>query len=693
MKKILNLCFSFILLFSFFIPFVNINAEIVQYAKLGVLTYTLRLRTEASTSSGSVILSIPTTASGSSYKLLETVPAGNGCVGSWYKIQYDTSTQGYVCSDIGEGSYIDIIDQDDSTEPTTPVNPLDYGNPQEDFAGYPVYIEKLMALKEKYPNWTFIPYKTGQDFNSAVNNQNYRAYIDGRSEGYRSTDANYDYLTDTFTIAGSEVGWYFANKDVIAYYMDPRNFLDSTRIMMFEQLSYNATAHTKEAVSSILSNTPAYTHADYYMNAASTYNISPLHLAARVRQESIIYSNGTYNFSISGTGGDFNCGSYSGSGIYNFFNIAAYGTCAAQRGLAWASGDNAKYGSIFGTNYPSAISYYGLPWNTPEKAIMGGAQVLSEGYINVGQNTLYFQKFNTILGGSIYHQYMTNVRAPYSEAYTTHASYSTNDILSKPLTFIIPIYNNMPDQTTLPNPGNPNYYLKDLRINGETVPGFSYDRTTGYFKGISTNDQTITIDADTINNNATVTGTGVKAIEAKENNADNVFNITVTAENGKQMTYTINIVRENPGEQPSVTTIMDNSGVKYNDKYISGIQIGTNVYSLIQNVQKVSASAYIQIKDSVGNVKTNDSFKTGDTVTISSNNETKNYTVVIYGDLDGDGEITRVDLLLVQRQVFGYANLDGIMAEAANVDKQGSIDRVDLLLIQRKVFGYGEISQ
>lgn len=91
---------------------------------------------------------------------------------------------------------------------------------------------------------------------------------------------------------------------------------------------------------------------------------------------------------------------------------------------------------------------YLIPWNTKERAITGGAIFIGSSYINVGQNTLYLQKFHVTSNTSqelFWHQYMTNVLAPYSESSSIYRGYSSTGILSNSMTFIIPVYQNMPE--------------------------------------------------------------------------------------------------------------------------------------------------------------------------------------------------------------------------------------------------------
>ena len=92
---------------------------------------------------------------------------------------------------------------------------------------------------------------------------------------------------------------------------------------------------------------------------------------------------------------------------------------------------------------------YDRPWTSPKKAIVGGAKFISSGYISNGQNTSYLKKFNVSLDAfyaQYTHQYMANLRAPASEANTTFKSLNENNLLGSDYNFIIPVYNNMPEQ-------------------------------------------------------------------------------------------------------------------------------------------------------------------------------------------------------------------------------------------------------
>lgn len=126
------------------------------------------------------------------------------------------------------------------------------------------------------------------------------------------------------------------------------------------------------------------------------------------------------------------------------------------------SGSGCSYGWI-NINYDNKNGYvcasylyidggdiFNRPWTSPKKAIIGGAKFIGASYINAGQYTSYLKKFNVATKNLYTHQYMGNLRAPYSEAKTSYNAYVNANIINSSLVFSIPIYNNMNDSYSLP---------------------------------------------------------------------------------------------------------------------------------------------------------------------------------------------------------------------------------------------------
>ncbi|MEG0923937.1 MAG: fibronectin type III domain-containing protein [Anaerovoracaceae bacterium] len=407
--------------------------------------------------------------------------------------------------------------------------------------GFPEsYKDSLRVLHQTHPNWVFTGLKTGVDWNTALTAEadpNVSLIHINQPDSCKSV-AKGDYNFDgKYYIGKDSSAWVSASKEAVGYYLDPRNFLTEKSVFMFEDLSYHPEYQTEQVVKKILSGTkmPDVSSA-YFMKAAQqiyngkTYSVSPTHLAARVRQEI-----GNTTFVISGE--PFNYGGFTYMGLYNPYNIGATsGSDAAKKGLIYANGG--KNGTILSKTY-------NRPWNTLESAVMGGALVICDGYITNNQNTNYLEKFNVANGVSNVgtHQYMTNIMAPSTEAITVYDNYNAYGILDENLTFLIPIFDNMP---TMPSQkpmatGNNNCFLDTLSVDGYvfTTP---FDRCSTNYQVqavVDGNISSVNISAKGSSDDAVIVGAGNVSLRK----GNNVFNVKVTSSTGKNMTYTINIIK------------------------------------------------------------------------------------------------------------------------------------------------------
>lgn len=305
---------------------------------------------------------------------------------------------------------------------------MTYAVDTSDISAFPgSYQADLRNLKNAHPNWTFVPMKTGLDFNASVS-----AEMGDKSLIQAiSTNLEKGWVGKP---CPTESGWNYATKEGVSYHMDPRNFLTETYIFMFEQLTFNASYHTEPAVQTFLNGTfmkgklpddsAGRTYAKAFFEIGKGRKLSPIHLASRVYQEQ---GQGTSGL-ISGT--------YPGyEGYYNFFNVGVNGSSTAEKivkGLTYAKNKG---------------------WNTRYKSLEGGAATIGNNYILKAQDTLYLEKFNVNKNspyGVYEHQYMQNIQAPKSEATTTKKMYTNAGSLNNAFVFKIPVYDNMPDDTYYP---------------------------------------------------------------------------------------------------------------------------------------------------------------------------------------------------------------------------------------------------
>lgn len=558
--------------------------------------------------------------------------------------------------------------------------------------GFPEsYKPYLRELHTQHPNWKFVAVQTGLDWNTVIENERNKQgriknLIYGSSSAphynWRETQVGYNWSTDTWSPFDGTT-WFAASKDMVAYYMDPRTYLYETYIFAFEQLSYDGSIHNAQGVEAILADSFMYkscprgesrTFSTEIMEAGAASNVSPYHLASRMRQE----MGKTAGVNATGTSPNY-------PGIFNFFNVGSVdsaGGGAVNKGLAWA----ARSGS------------YGRPWNSAYKAIVGGAQFIGSSYINQGQDTLYTQKFNVTNKSNLYgHQYMSNIQAPATEARNMYNAYQANGLISSPLVFKIPVYQNMPESAVAKpaDSGSPNNWLKSLSVSGcSLTPSFS-GGVTEYSVIVGNAIDRVTVSANTVQNQAKVSGIGEQKLAVGRN----TLSVQVTAQNGDVRTYQVTIIRKDAGgnipetpvnpEQPADPVI--NTSYRIQGSYISGISAGTSAADFINQLGVSGGTVTVFRSD--GKTAETGAVATGDIVRITGQNRTLTYTIVIYGDVSGDGAITALDLLKVQKHIIGASPLKDAYMEAGNVKRSGSISALDLLKIQKHIIGASKIEQ
>ena len=143
----------------------------------------------------------------------------------------------------------------------------------------------------------------------------------------------------------------------------------------------------------------------------------------------------------------------------------------------------------------------------------------------------------------------------------------------------------------------------------------------------------------------------------------------------------------------TIEEIIDKAKLTIDDTYISGITFGLGTDTLTNQLLEFNPFAVVQVKNNQDVVKTTGALGTGDKITITSNKETKTFELVLYGDVNGDGVITNLDLLRVQRHLWGDIVLTGAHFKAADVYKDGKITNLDLLRVQRHIWKDIIISQ
>ena len=319
---------------------------------------------------------------------------------------------------------------------------------------YQILLNKLVE-KNGYKNWKFKAFYTDIDWNELVENETTHM----KNTIYKSKYSVYP--ASWYCKCGQEgdKNFYCASKEITEYYLDPRNFLTNITIFQFLDLSNSSDVPVSQ-IEKIVKETyldgttkTGVRYAQAIKDASEASGESAYSIVIRIFQE--LGRDSEKPIQISGQDPDY-------PNVYNFYNYGAN------------DGDN---------NIKNALAYaQSKCWTNEYKAIVEGAKLASTSYLRRGQNTKYLYKFDVVgsTKNDLYQmQYMTNVEDPNSQAQQLQKVYAENGLLDSELTFIIPIYKNMPIYKKLPSTQTGNLYYVSSNYTNVALRS-EPSTTTGY---------------------------------------------------------------------------------------------------------------------------------------------------------------------------------------------------------------------
>ena len=317
-------------------------------------------------------------------------------------------------------------------------------------------------------------------------------------------------------------------------------------------------------------------------------------------------------------------------GYYNLFNVGA-------------SGNSTEEVILNGLSYAQNKG-----WDTPQKSIMGGLNLLRD-YIGRGQNTLYYQKFNVVYEPYYSNQYAQNVLDSQSIGNILKGYYSDAGLLDSSFTFIIPLYKNMPTSpVSSPTITNETGELAIINAGGGLALRSSPDGETITYVNEGTQILILERATEKIGDYywdkvSTPKGTGYMARESK--NGSKVYLVPINGQQQISLKYKIE---------------------------------GNNILSV----------PGIGMEDIPGATTESPTLGTGTKITL----EGIEYTLIVVGDANGDGNITPADYVKVKNKIMGVKEMDEITVKAADVNQDGNITPADYVKIKNHIMNVSRIS-
>ena len=606
-----------------------------------------------------------------------------GKTNNMYKIVYDNNKTGYVSA-----NYVLNYEGGMLTSNVSGIETYNnYCNSLVSKGFDRSYCKYLYYLHYKHPNWEFKADLVDYTLEEVAKEEEDKVVLQTNNKNY--------WLNGKYI----EGNYYYIKSSVIESFADPRNGLFEQLIFQFLDLEESKGIYNDAALKDISGSSGNLAkYINSFKKVAVEVGVSPVHIMSRSEQEGANKSNygaitGLYTTST----GRKSAQGYSLDGYYNFYNIGSYTDSnydyTVQRGLAYAAGfleknscmvknSSGKY--VYSESACGKLSY-NRPWNTPEAAIVGGAEFIANEYIKQGQDTLFFQKFNlsSYRDFSIFtHQYMTNIHAPVNESITMYSAYSAGNLMNSKFVFVIPVYKNMSDDSSEPINKSSNSRLTSISIDDKAISEFDPVRVEYLDYKYITEANTIRVGAKTEDSKATVSGTGTYTFDS--NGVANI-KLTVTAENGDKTVYVVVVEQVKPAENITVTDIVSKMGVKVNGSVMYGISPGTDVSTLVRTVINNKGAA--TVVDSNNKSKTTGNLATGDKITISGTTDKKQYTIAVRGDVNGDGEVKLSDMIMVQSHILKKLTLKGVQFYAGDVNYDSSVKLSDMIMIQSQILG------
>lgn len=503
------------------------------------------------------------------------------------------------------------------------------------------YQEKLRKLQETYPNWTFTAYNTGITWNEFIDSE---CSVHTRNVVISSNPLWLDSCGQS--VKG---GYKCASRTILEYYSDPRNFLNESGIFQFLEMTYNSSSQTEDGVKNIIQNTFMNKETTFQLNgvettmhfsriimdAAVASRMSPYSIAIKIRQEVGVKGSssvsGHYVSPVNGLTYD---------GYYNFFNYGASDTNdPITNGLEYAKQHN---------------------WTNPYIAIVEGAETMANNYTNAGQNTAYFYKWDVVGNETsqlFSHQYMTNIEDPSSQAKSLFNTYVTNNLLSTPLNFVIPVFEGMPNVNNLPSTIDENlptsYYINGTGVRLRATPSTS----ASIVSTLSKNEVVTLLEWCSAN----VDGLEWARIQLSNGTVGYVANKYLVSCNGSSM-----------------------QNVKIDGDYVKATP-GTTV----EKIAELLKSTNYEVYSGQTKLQGTSNLATGYILKDISNN--KQYIVIVLGDANGDGKLTPADSTVILRAYVGLRQLNVVETLSADVNGDGKTTPADSTVVLRAYVGLTSI--
>ena len=147
------------------------------------------------------------------------------------------------------------------------------------------------------------------------------------------------------------------------------------------------------------------------------------------------------------------------------------------------------------------------------------------------------------------------------------------------------------------------------------------------------------------------------------------------------------------GQGKTHSQVLSMLQVKNSSNYLTGFSVGGDISTIIAKVRALDSNIGVVVKKSNGTQVTSGIIATGMKMTITTNGSAVDYTLVIRGDVSGDGKLSAIDYVKVRNYLDGASSLSGAYLQGADASGDGKVSALDYVKVRNHLDNKSAIAQ
>lgn len=141
----------------------------------------------------------------------------------------------------------------------------------------------------------------------------------------------------------------------------------------------------------------------------------------------------------------------------------------------------------------------------------------------------------------------------------------------------------------------------------------------------------------------------------------------------------------NPGDGEDTKTELSGITIyKVNDKDMTNVKINTKASELIKTIQDANEGATVTIFNSNNEaVSEDETLATGMRIEVTIGDTKYDITIVVKGDINGDGKAELIDIIKMNKHRLNKSQLEGAYLQAADVNGDGKVNLFDIVKLNK----------